>query len=247
MTYHILNGDSLAYTFREANIPGEIVVTREALIEGNLAGDNLTEFWQNRANSLGISLAEYESVSVSEFNKIINAPDNSTFNLWFGYDLFCQANLWFILSLIDDLKIKKEVYMVYPSFLAEADIWQEFGCADTDDLRLSLSNKVRFEGQDFQLASELWKAYKSQNLDTLAQLSERKSACFPYLKEVCKAHIERFATDEQAGRPERVLRGILQKGETDFYAVFRKFSAQEGVYGFGDSQLKPIYDKLLAV
>jgi len=244
MTYHILNGDSLAYTFREANIPGEIVVTREALIEGNLAGDTLAAFWQNRADSLGISLEQYESGSVSEFNKIISAPDTSTFNLWFGYDLFCQANVWFILSLIADLKIKKEVYIVYPTFLAEADIWLEFGRANADDLRLSLSNKVRFEEQDFQLAHKLWQAYKKQDLDTLAQLADTKSACFPYLKEACMAHIERFGTDS---RPERVLAGILEKGETDFYAVFRKFSAQEGVYGFGDSQLKPIYDKLLAV
>lgn len=247
MTYHILNGDSLAYTFKEANIPGEIVVAREALIEGNLAGDTLVAFWQNRADSLGISLEQYESGSVSEFNKIINAPDNSVFNLWFGYDLFCQANAWFILSLINGLKIKKEVYMVYPTFLAEADIWLEFGRANADDLKLSLSNKVRFEEPDFQLAHKLWQAYKSQDLDTLAQLAESKSACFPYLKEVCKAHIERFAPDGQASRPERVLAGILAKGETDFYEVFRKFSAQEGVYGFGDSQLKPIYDKLLAM
>ncbi|MFD2523627.1 hypothetical protein [Emticicia soli] len=247
MTYHILNGNSLADIFGEANITGEIVVIREALIEGNLAGNTLAEFWQNRADSLGVSLEQYESGSVSEFNKIIHAPDSSIFNLWFGYDLFCQANVWFILSLINDLKTKKEVYMVYPTFLAEADIWLEFGRANADDLRLSLSNKVRFEEQDFQLAHKLWQAYKNQDLDTLAKLAESKSACFPYLKEVCKAHIERFATDAQASRPERVLAGILEDGETDFYAVFRKFNAQEGIYGFGDSQLKPIYDKLLAV
>ena len=151
-----------------------------------------------------------------------------------------------MLSLIDSLSINKEVYFVYPTFLAEADIWKEFGRADSDDLRVSFSNKVRFGEQDFQLARELWQAYRSQDLLTLSQLAERKSACFPYLKEACQAHIERFAEDGQVGRPERVLADILRKGETDFYKVFGEFSNQEGVYGFGDSQLKPIYDKLVA-
>ncbi|RYU96044.1 DUF1835 domain-containing protein [Emticicia agri] len=245
MTYNILNGDSLAYSFHEAGIAGEVVVCREALIDGNLSGDTLTEFWQNRAQSLEVSLEEYESYSVVEFNKILNAPNNSTFHLWFGYDLFCQANTWFVLSLIDSLAIDKEVFMVYPTFLAEADIWKEFGRADGEDLKISFSNKVRFEEEDFQLARELWQAYKNQDLLTLSQLAERKSACFPYLKVACQAHIERFAAHGELSRPERVLTAILQKGETDFYKVFSKFSQQEGVYGFGDSQLKPIYDKLV--
>ncbi|MBA4851808.1 DUF1835 domain-containing protein [Emticicia sp. BO119] len=246
MTYNILNGDSLAYSFPEAGIAGEIIVCREALIDGNLSGDTLTEFWQNRAKSLDISLDEYQSYSVSEFEKILNAPDNSTFNLWFGYDLFCQANVWFVLSLIDSLAIRREVYIVYPTFLEEADIWKEFGRADAEDLRVSFSNKVQFGETDFQLARELWQAYKNQDLLTLVQLAERKSACFPYLKDACVAHIERFASGGALSRPERILKDILQKGETNFYKVFGEFSAREGVYGFGDSQLKPIYDKLMA-
>lgn len=246
MTYNILNGDSLAYSFNEADIAGETVVCREALIDGSLAGNTLAEFWQNRATSLEATLEEYQSYSVSEFEKILNAPHNSTFNLWFGYDLFCQANVWFVLSLIDNLAINKEVYFVYPTFLAEADIWKEFGQANAEDLKLSFSNRVRFEAPDFLLAKELWQAYKNQDLPTLAQLAERKSACFPYLQEACQAHIERFAPDGTLNRPERVLTSILQKGETEFYKVFSEFSTQEGVYGFGDLQLKPIYDKLVA-
>jgi hypothetical protein len=246
MIFNILNGDALAYSFGDANIAGEIISTREALIDGNLAGDTLAEFWQNRADSLGISLEEYQSYSVSEFNKILGAPDNSTFNLWFGYDLFCQANVWFVLSLIDNLSIQKEVYMVYPTFLAETDRWKEFGRADADDLRVSFSNKVRFGEEDFRLARELWQAYKNQDLLTLSQLADRKSACFPYLKDAIQAHIERFAADGELSRPERVLMDILQQGERDFNKVFSQFSQQEGVYGFGDTQLKPIYDKLVA-
>jgi hypothetical protein len=50
MTYHILNGDSLAGTFPNAKLPGEIIVARECLIEGDLHGDSLDEFLKTRAS-----------------------------------------------------------------------------------------------------------------------------------------------------------------------------------------------------
>ena len=66
MVYHVLNGDSLAYSFPEANIEGDIIVAREALIEGDLSGNNLDEFWQSRAKYIGITEEEYRNnVSVS--------------------------------------------------------------------------------------------------------------------------------------------------------------------------------------
>ena len=48
MVYNILNGDSLAHSFPEAKIEGEVVVVREALIDGDLSGENLDDFWKSR-------------------------------------------------------------------------------------------------------------------------------------------------------------------------------------------------------
>lgn len=246
MIYHILNGDALAMNFKESTIEGDIIITREALIEGKLEGENLPDFWQTRADSLGVSLEEYQAYSVSEFDQIVNAPHDATFNLWFGFDLFCQVNMWFVISLIDELPSARKTYVVYPTFLAEADIWLEFGHAGADDLEASLLTRIKLEPEDVQLAKDLWQAYKKHDLEALTQLSQRQSACFPYLEEVCQAHIDRFPADGQPSRPERVLAEIIAKGETDFHRVFKLFNEKEGVYGFGDSQLKPIYDKLMA-
>ena len=60
MVYNILNGDSLAFSFPEAKIDGEIVVVREALIDGDLSGDNLQDFWHSRARFIGIRETEYQ-------------------------------------------------------------------------------------------------------------------------------------------------------------------------------------------
>src|SRR3954462_15915756 len=117
MVYNILNGDSLAYSFPNAKIEGDSIVVRECLIDGELSGDNLHDFWQSRAKHMSISETEYNDSVVKEFEKIINAPDNSEFNLWFEYDLFCQVNMWFAISIINSLPIKKKVFAVYTSYL----------------------------------------------------------------------------------------------------------------------------------
>jgi len=59
MNFHILNGDSLAQTFAETGIAGEVIVFREALIDGDLSGNNLHQFWKGRARCIGLSAAEY--------------------------------------------------------------------------------------------------------------------------------------------------------------------------------------------
>ena len=82
MIYNILNGDALAYSFAAATIEGDIIVMREALIDGDVAANSLQALWHARAKHFGTTTTEYYNKSVTEFEKIINAPDGSEFNLW---------------------------------------------------------------------------------------------------------------------------------------------------------------------
>jgi hypothetical protein len=245
MTYHVLNGDSLGESFRSADLPGEIIICREGMIDGSLNGDSLQEFWQTRSNYVELDFKDYNQKTVSEFEKIISAPPNSEFNLWFGYDLFCQTNMWFILSILFDSPQKKETYVVYPTFLKSQEIWYEFGDATKDDLRRSFENRVQFSKKDLQLGKELWIAYKKNDLAQLDLLSRHGSPCFPYLRIACQAHIDRFPSPGKKARPEWVIEDIIKKGSTDFYTVFEQFYKREGVYGFGDVQFRKLYDKVM--
>ena len=47
--HHILNGDALKEQFPTDKIDGHLIVCRECLIDGNIQGDSLMEFWDNRA------------------------------------------------------------------------------------------------------------------------------------------------------------------------------------------------------
>ncbi len=103
-------------------------------------------------------------------------------------------------------------------------------------------HRTAFSTSDLALGKQLWTAYKKNNLVELKRLSDAQSTCFPYLKEVIQAHIERF---DKISRPEKVIREIMQTSPQTFHSVFKEFSKREGVYGFGDMQLKQIYHRII--
>ncbi|MHA4842943.1 hypothetical protein ACX0G7_02205 [Flavitalea antarctica] len=247
MVYNILNGDALAHSFPDANIEGDIVVVREALIGGNLIGDTSDEFWQSRTEYLGLTATEYRESVVNQFEIIMNAPDNSHFNLWFEYDLFCQVNMWFVISIINSLPIKKKVYAVYTTYLGRDSnqFWNGFGPANSGDLSRCFAERILVNYIDLQLGQDLWTAYKSGDLSLLERLADNHTPAFPYLKEVIQAHVDRFPKDSTKGRPERVIEDIIKNVSTDFHKVCREFWKRESIYGFGDTQVKHIYDKVM--
>lgn len=247
MIYNILNGDSLAYSFPDAKIEGDIIVVREALIDGDLSGNDLHDFWHSRAKYMGLTEVEYHDKVASELERIMNAPDDSEFNLWFEYDLFCQVNMWFVISIINSLPAEKKVYAVHTSYLDRNDkhFWNGFGPANSNQLQVCFTDRILLSDADLQLGQELWIAYKDNNFEELIRLAKSQSFAFPYLQEVVKAHIDRFPKDGTKGRPEKVIEDITKNVSTDFHKVFKEFWSRESIYGFGDTQLKSLYDKVI--
>lgn len=247
MICHVLNGDSLAFSFPGAKIEGEIIVAREGFIDGDLSGNNLNDFRQSRTRYMGLTEVEYYNKVVKEFEKLMGVPDNSEFNLWFEYDLFCQVNMWFVLSLLNGLPVNKNVFAVYTSYLDRGNkhFWNGFGPANTSDLRVCFTNRIPLTELDLQFGHNLWEAYKIGNLEALIRLSKNQSPAFPYLQEVVKAHVDRFPKDGTKGRPEKILEDITKNISTDFHDAFKEFGRRESIYGFGDIQLKHLYDKVM--
>jgi len=239
--FHITNGDYLAEDLKKTSIEGKIIVCREALISGNLKAESLEEFWEIRAKSISedynISKESYYEKSVSEFEKILNiqSPESSEVNLWFEDDLFCQVNLWFCISLLSNIKDLK-IYRVFPKTASE-NHWKGFADSDNSDLEKSLKSRVLFNKNDIKLTLNLWKAYQNNDIDSLKQLSENQSDCFHFLKEVIEAYINI--------KPEDFIKNQIENGLTDFDSVLKKFQQELGIFGFGDLQVKKIYDKVL--
>jgi hypothetical protein len=233
---HVLPGDATVGDFENTGIDGEVIVCREALIDGDVRADSLEEFWTIRSKFIG---DEYESDTgsyykgvASEFEKLLNLPAGTEVNLWFEYELFCSVNMWFCLNLLRDADVK--IFRIAPVTRAENEIWKGFGRMQAEELRECFTKRVEFGRGDRELAEKLWQAYSNGDLEALDELGKAKSECLPYLREVCTA------ATEKSSRPKRILEEIKASGVEDFGEMFTRFSERAGVYGFGDTQVKRI-------
>lgn len=241
MKFHVLPGDNLAEIFKDASIEGEIIVCRECLIVGEVKAEDLKSFWQARAEFISAEYGEvksvYQQTVVAEFEKLQNLRINSEINLWFEYELFCQVNMWFCLSLLKEKPL--EVYRVLPVVRNEKDIWKGFSNLDKEDLENCFEKRIKLNKNEITLGANLWSAYQNKDFRRLTKLGETESECFPKLREVCQAEIEK------SHRPQKALKDIISTGETDFGVVFQRFTEKQGIYGFGDLQIKKMYQEVL--
>jgi len=240
MIYHILNGDSIGYRFPQAKIPGEAIIFREALMSGPLNGETQEEFWSTRAKQHKRGSNEYQSMVIDELNQIAASKAGYEFNLWFEYDVFCQANSWFVYSLLSQLSHTIKVFTVLTTHLEQGHkyFWNGFGPATPEQLRACFNNRIQLTKKDLALGNQLWQAFRNRDNNTLQQLSKQQSPAFPYLKDIVEAHLD-------TERPARVINEIVDTGTMGFENTFSAFWKQESIYGFGDVQLKVIYASVM--
>jgi hypothetical protein len=245
---HLLNGDQLAYQLQGASYFQSQLVFREALIVGPVTSSGLDEFWKTRtefiSSSYGVTAEEYHQKTILEIERMYSLPEDTEICLWFEDDLFCQLNLWFLLSVLAD-RPNFQLFRVYPPFSTAENRWGGFGRATPDSLKDCYQARVGLTPSDIALGKALWQAYSSQEWEEFKNLSRQPSPCFQMLEEVCQAQLDRLPGSDGLGKPERILNKILTSGVTDFAHLFQEFNRKAGIYGFGDLQVKAMLDSLI--
>lgn len=239
--YHILNGDALMDQF-PTDLEGEKIVMREALVDGEVSGETLEAFYATRDRFMSQHYPEcepgdYHKVTVPEIQKIQNIPIGSEVNLWFEDDLFCQVNFWFVVWLLHS-NGHRNLFLVRP----DAHTHYGFSRFDREGLKSLMDQRILLT--QLETIASLWGHYQNRELDMLTEKAALLKQ-FPFILEAVQAHRDRFA-ENGPGRPERSLARIMEElGTTDFGPVFGAFCKEESIYGFGDLQVKRIYDKLI--
>ena len=246
MTYHILNGDALLNQFPVA-IQGERIVMRECLVDGKIEGDLTNDFFPNRARFIsthydGFTEEDYLKQTLPEIKKIQDIPKAATLYYWFERDLFCQVNWWFSLFLVSKLADRPKAFLVLPS----ADLQYGFGGMTSADLVKAKTQAKDLSGFERQL-DQLWPFFQQKNYNGLLTIAKQLKSELPFLLPAVQAEIDRQPTmDGLPGKPVRLLREIMDELETEaFGPVFKEFCQRGAIYGFGDLQVKRIYDGLL--
>lgn len=240
-TIHILNGDALLHQLPD-HIPGERIVTKECLVDGDVSGETLDDLFQTRAsfiakNYSGNTEEDYFEEVVPMFAKMLLIEKGSEVNLWFEDDLFCQVNLWFVCSLLVDKADICDIFLVRP----EVHTKYGFGGVAPEKLPLLLENRISISEAHTSLLARLWKCYQENDLEAMTDLAKELNPTFPFILDAVQAHTDRVTNN----KPEKIIKEIIEENDSaTFGEVFQKFNEQAFIYGFGDLQVKRIYDSI---
>ena len=241
---HILNGDALVSKLEQSGLGGRLVVMRECLIEGPIRDRGLDAFWNVRAeyisHTYGGTPQEYFEKVTDEVQQLTTIAEDAEVYLWFENDLFCQSNLWFVLYYLYQMERTHNIYRIFP---LHEETWAGFGRHTPQDLVACFEQRVALTEDDVALGVALWKAYASRNFERLKALSKTPSPAFHRLEEVVEAHVQRYPP-KGLGRPQRLLQELKERGVADFTELFRQFFQREGIYGFGDEQIKHLLQEM---
>lgn len=136
---HILNGDATLKSFEDTGLEGDTMVWREVLSEGPLE-ENISSggFWKNRLDWICRSLEDtpegYQEKMLDQLTLLSEQYDE--INLWFEFDLHCQANLMGVMTYMKqkvDLSAPA-IYLICPDSYPGKDDFRGMGELTGDEL-----------------------------------------------------------------------------------------------------------------
>ena len=161
--------------------------------------------------------------------------------MWFENDLFCQVNFWFACWLLDEYELGVDV------FLVREDGKTSYGFAGMNEEQLATAyqNRMLLNRQDRGVLAHLWNLYRAGQGQAILDELKAGSPKFSFIIPAAEANAQRFPEDGSLGRPQQTLLNIKEELQTeDFRPVFQEFCKRESVYGFGDLQVKRLWDAL---
>src|SRR5215510_4917150 len=166
---HIHNGDSSAGTARNANIPGEHLAWREALVCGPARGDlSEPDFLEMRAQHLStayaVELDRVRSDLHAQYQVLGAFRDHEEVVLWFEHDLFCQVHLiyllnWFAQRDFGDTKLSLICIGEFPGVPS----FDGLGQLNEKQLASLLPERLDVTPAQMEAGARAWQAYSSSD------------------------------------------------------------------------------------
>jgi hypothetical protein len=240
---HIHNGDSTAGTAKKANIPGEHLAWREAMVCGPAPADlPETEFINLRANHLANAYDLTVEKCTAELRDLHQALEDSLAHdevvLWFEHDLFCQVHLIYLLHWFAQRELgQTRLSLVSIDQFPGIKVFHGLGQLDEGQLESLWPARQEITPAQLEIGSKAWASYSSSNPKDLTSLLETDISALPFLREALKKHLQRFpSTHNGLGRIENIGVELVSAGYPQFKSLFPAFIRREPRYGFGDSQ-----------
>ncbi|BAU52108.1 DUF1835 domain-containing protein [Mucilaginibacter gotjawali] len=252
---HILNGDSTALGFEETGLEGDVLVWREVLSEGPLE-ENITSasFWKKRSEwiceTFNDTPENYQQNVLDQLAKLDDSYDE--INLWFEFDLHCQANL---LGIMTYLKQKTDLsapatYLICPNDYPGKDNFRGMGELNGEEL-VYLYDTIRMQLSeiDFVLAAEAWAAYTMRDAEKLQRFLNNTTfwGSLHLLKPALSAQLKRLVVNDKGlNYIEQKLLDIYNYGYKTWPEILSVFWEKEKIFGMGDMEINIYLQKLIS-
>jgi hypothetical protein len=241
---HIHNGDCSANIAEESPLPGEHFPFRESLITGPTSAALLGSEWiniraQHLSESYGVDLQECLQGLLDQEQKLASFPEHEEVVLWFEHDLFCQANLlyllhWFAQQDMGNMRLSLICVGEFPG----KENFRGLGELNAAEMASLFPGRQRVTSAQLKLGEFAWKAYCSPDPAEIKKVVTSDTSLLPYLGPALEAHLRRFpSTRNGLGRIEEQALELINGGTKTFRDLFPRFADEEPVYGFGDAQL----------
>jgi len=245
---HITNGNSLTDYLRELDFTEDILTWQEMLCEGpTIPKIDSEDFFNLRSEFL----KEYYDIEVDskelqkELSKLDNTEAYTEINLWFEYDLFCHINLLGVINLLHQKNIKKPLYLICSGRVKGEKNLKALAELNPEQLKTHYENKVLLIQDDIDLAIALWRTYCGKDHNILKPYIVTNSS-FKYMSNCLKAHLKRFP-HQQSGLnvlEDNILRLVRDNDIKSEHHLLGYSLNYQGYYGYGDTQLKRLINKL---
>ncbi len=247
---HITNGSSLTEALHDIDVSGDILTWNEMLCEGpTLCQIDSKDFFSARESffkdTYNINAEDYRLKFVKELNKLDSSKDHKEIVLWFEYDLFCHINLVAVISLISQKHLEIPIYLVCSGRVSGEKDMKGLAELTPEQLEDHYRDKIKLTKEDLNTALTIWRIYCGEDHNSLKPYITKPSS-FKYLSNCLKAHLKRFPNTENGlCTIENNILDMIDKNEIkSIHQLLGYALTYQGYYGYGDTQLERIIEKL---
>jgi hypothetical protein len=238
---HILNGEATEATLSQTTIGGDRFSFRDALIAGPAPAVNGPDWRCIRARHLaeayGVEVEKCENDFARQQQIFESFNDHEEVTLWFESDLFCQANLLYVLDWCAHRHPETKLSLICIGGFPGRPNFRGLGELTAPELASLFDKRIAVTDAQLELAARAWQAYRSEDPTALEQLLQTDTNALPFLAGALRLQLTRFPSVRNGlNKIESTGLELIAQGFTRFVDLFPRFVAAEPDYGLGDAQ-----------
>ena len=247
---HLLNGGCTEAVLAQTSVPGVRFSFRDVLIAGPTPAVNGSQWRRIRSEHLaqayGVEPEQCEKDFARQDELFDSFSRHDEVTLWFEADLFCQANLLYVLDWCahHDLGAAKLSLICIGEFPGRPN-FRGLGELTPEELASLFPDRSEVTTRQLELAARAWQAYRASDPQELERLLQTDTAELPFIKDALQLQLERFPSVRNGiNRIENQGLKLIAAGFEKFADLFPRFVEAEADYGLGDAQFWNVLQRL---